>query len=318
MRFLPMLSHHRLLIAARLLAALLLAINASALVARAADADESSRLISDQAQAVLQLNVTISASMAGEIAEINVVEGQRIAQAESIAKLDDAVARAEWLATKRAHEAALLEATNDVDARFAQRSLEVRLRELEQSESANTTVRGTVSETEIDRLRLVVDQSRLAIEQAEHQQKVAMAQAGEKEAVANAANVRVQKHAIVAPRDATVAELFVQVGQRVDAGEPIARLIDLRTLRIECLVNAALAKETRTGEPVRFEFENNQACTGKIEFVSPEIHPVTGQVRILATVENPDSKLRPGTRGRLVALGKESPAKTSESAKTAK
>jgi multidrug resistance efflux pump len=260
------------------------------------------RLISDQAQASLRFNVTIAASMPGEVAEIDVTEGQEVAVGDRLVQLDDTVARAEWIASQRALDAAELQASNDVDARFAKRSLDVKQREYEQSEAANKSFEGTVSDTEIDRLRLVVDQSRLAIEQAEHERKVAVAQAEEKAAIAGAAAVKVQKHGVVAPRVSQVAEVLVQVGQRVDAGEPMVRLIDVQTLRVECLVDAKQAESTKAGEPVVFEFDTDQSCNGKIDFVSPEVNPVTGQVRILATVENKNGNLRAGTQGVLYSL----------------
>lgn len=270
------------------------------------------RLISDQAQASLRFNVTIAASMPGEVAVVDVTEGQQVVAGERLVQLDDAVARAEWIASQRALDAADLQASNDVDAKFAKRSLDVKLREYEQSEAANKTFRGTVSDTELDRLRLVVDQSRLAIEQAEHERKVAVAQAGEKEAIAHAAEVKLKKHSVVAPRDAQVAEVLVQVGQRVDAGEPMVRLMDVLSLRVECLVDADQVTELQAGQSVIFEYADKLSCQGTVDFVSPEINPVTKQVRILATVENTSGQLRPGTQGKLFSLPKSPSSKPAE------
>ncbi len=260
------------------------------------------RLISAQAQASLIINVIIAASMPGEIAHVDVKEGQSIGLGGSLVRLDDELARAELVATQSAFDGAEIQAGNDVDARFASRTLDVRIREYEQSVAANRKFAGTVSETELDRLRLVVDQSRLGIEQAKHEQRVAMALAGEKQAAVDAAAVRLRKHVVIAPHAAQVAEVFVQVGQRMDAGEPIVRLIDLESLKVECLVDAEMARQTAAGDRVVFHFDDDQLCEGQIEFVSSEIHPVTEQVRILATVKNPSQKLRPGTRGRLMAV----------------
>ncbi len=278
---------------------------ASAFALPVAPADELAvsrgRLLSDQAQAGLICNVTIAASVPGEVATVDVSEGDAVNDGDRLALLDDELAQAEYLAAEKAFEAAELQANNDVDARFAIRTLDVRQREYQQSEAANKTYRGTVSDTELDRLHLVVDQARLGIEQALHEQKVSAAQAGEKQAAVDAASVRFRKHAMIAPRAAVVAEVFVQPGQRVDAGEPIARLIDLKTLKVECLVDADQASQIAVGEPIGFHHSSNLVCKGQIDFVSPEVHPVTGQVRILATVDNEDGKLRPGTRGRLFA-----------------
>jgi len=37
-----------------------------------------------------------------------------------------------------------------------------------------------------------------------------------------------------------------------------------------------------------------QAFSGKIAFISPEVDPITGQVRVWAEVDNRDGRLRPG------------------------
>jgi macrolide-specific efflux system membrane fusion protein len=42
------------------------------------------------------------------------------------------------------------------------------------------------------------------------------------------------------------------------------------------------------------------ALAGHVTFVSPELHPVTGQARLWATLANPDGRLRAGMHGRLV------------------
>ena len=42
---------------------------------------------------------------------------------------------------------------------------------------------------------------------------------------------------------------------------------------------------------------------GVLRFVSPEVSPVDGRVRIWAEIENPDLLLRPGVRGSLAIGG---------------
>jgi multidrug efflux pump subunit AcrA (membrane-fusion protein) len=39
---------------------------------------------------------------------------------------------------------------------------------------------------------------------------------------------------------------------------------------------------------------------GKIVFVSPEVDPITGQVRIWAEIDNRDGRLRPGQPAQMV------------------
>jgi RND family efflux transporter MFP subunit len=269
---------------------------------------QAQRIEIEAAQVSLIQNTLVAASISGVVASVHVHEGDPIGLDTPIAQLDDEQAETELEAAEAAYEAARLEADNDVDARYAQRTLEVRQRELQQSVDANRTYSGAVSETEIDKLRLVVDQSRLAIEQAEHQQQVATAKAIEKVAAVQIARTRLAKYQILAPVDGLVVEVSVEPGEWVEAGKPIARLISLDPIRVECFVDGRKHGGELVGRKVEFSYsiddENPQGDSiklfGEVDFVSPELNPVTGQIRLWATIKNPNQRARAGMRGRLV------------------
>lgn len=269
---------------------------------------QAQRIEIEAAQVSLIQNTLVAAPISGVVASVHVHEGDPIGLDTPIAQLDDEQAETELEAAEAAYEAARLEADNDVDARYAQRTLEVRQRELQQSVDANRTYSGAVSETEIDKLRLVVDQSRLAIEQAEHQQQVATAKAIEKVAAVQIARTRLAKYQILAPVDGLVVEVSVEPGEWVEAGKPIARLISLDPIRVECFVDGRKHGGELVGRKVEFSYsiddENPQGDSiklfGEVDFVSPELNPVTGQIRLWATIKNPNQRARAGMRGRLV------------------
>jgi macrolide-specific efflux system membrane fusion protein len=48
-----------------------------------------------------------------------------------------------------------------------------------------------------------------------------------------------------------------------------------------------------------------EAFFGQVVFVSPEIDPVNGQVRVLIEIDNPELTLRPGTRATAVITPEE-------------
>ena len=60
-------------------------------------------------------------------------------------QLDSEQAQTELEAAEAAYEAARLESDNDIDARYAQRTLEVRERELDKSIDANRQFSGSIS-----------------------------------------------------------------------------------------------------------------------------------------------------------------------------
>ena len=260
------------------------------------------------AQVSLIQNTSIAAPMAGIVESVNVTEGEQITAGTLIVQFDSERVQTELTAAVAAHEAVRMQAASDIDARYASRTLEVRERELQQSRNANEKFDGAIPETEIAKLQLVVDQSRLAIEQAEHDREIAAAQAREKEAGARIVEAQLRKHSVFAPKDGIVVEINVEEGEWIEPGKPIARLISTDPIRVECLVDGQAFGKELVGKRVVFQKQvrdgtsksGNSPLIGKVTFVSPELHPVTGQARLWAEVANPDGVARAGMRGKLI------------------
>ena len=258
-----------------------------------------------EAQLSLIQNTLIAAPMAGVVDAVMVKEGDRVTAGQQMVQLNADQVTTELRAADAASQAAELEASNDVDARYAKRTLEVRRRELQQNMEANEGFAGAISDTEIEKLRLVVDQSELAIEQAVHDLQVAAAAAREKAAAAEIVKARLEKHTIRSPAVSQVVQVDVQPGQWVEAGKPVIRLISLDPIRVECFVDGRQHGDDLIGRQVEFEFAEagraafNKKLLGEVVFVSPEVHPVTGQARLWATLNNPEKQGRAGMRGKL-------------------
>ena len=253
------------------------------------------------AQLSLIQNTEIAAPMAGVVDAVVVKEGDQVVAGQPMVQLNADQVTTELSAARAAFQAAQLEANNDVDIRYAKRTLDVRRRELQQNVEANQGFAGAISDTEIAKLELVVAQSELAIEQADHDQQVATAAAREKAAAAEIVQARLDKHSIKAPIESSIVQIDVQPGQWVEAGQPVVRLISLDPIRVECFVDGRKYGDDLVGRSVEFTLEgkSQKPLKGKVVFVSPEIHPVTGQARLWATLQNAEKKGRAGMRGRL-------------------
>ncbi len=265
-------------------------------------------LETEEAQISLIQNTFIAAPIAGVVAGVDVGEGDQVTLGKSLVRLRADQAETELVAAQAAYEAARLDSTNDVDERYARRTLQVRERELQQSLEANRNFAGTVSETEIEKLKLVVDQSRLAIEQAKHERSVAAATAAEKQAAVQIAQARLTRHTISATVSGMVSEIAVEPGEWVEAGKPIVRVISLDPLRAECFVDGRRYGSELVDHVVHFypaipnADDDGPPLQGYVEYVSPELHSVTGQVRLWAVIPNPQRIIRSGMQGRLVVL----------------
>lgn len=295
----------------------LLAVSPAAVVAQSASSDE--QIVIADAQVSLIQNTFIAPPISGVVLSVDVAEGDQVEVGQLLVQLDDDQVLAELEAAESAFEAAELVSTNDVDARYAKRTLDVRQRELEQSLIANRQFPGSISETEIAKLQLVVDQSRLAIEQAEHELRVSQAKAREQQAAVKIAEARVRKHAVTAPVSGEAVEVDVQPGQWVEAGKQLVRIISQDPLRVECFVDGRRygselvgrdvtftpsAVETDSGLGAADDDATSGALKGTVTFVSPELHPVTGQSRLWATIQNPARKARAGMQGSVVISAK--------------
>ncbi len=315
--------HSRTLVHASLLTIGLLSTDAMA--------QSSKVILSEEAQLSLTSNLVIASPHPGIIASMAVKEGDFVREGDRLAQLDAEIAEAELVAAEAAYEAARLQSVNDVDRQFAIRSLEVRVKELEQSEIANRRYSGSVTDSELAKLRLVVEQSRLAIEQATQEQRIAEATADEKAAAMRIAQARLNKHRLLAPISGIVAEVPAEVGAWVEPGKPVVRLISLHPIRVECFVDGRQYGPELVGHRVEFRLEQSglpntdndslelatdelpsprdesksdktSLHTGKVVFVSSELHPVTGQARIWAELENTNYELRAGMIGKLDVL----------------
>ncbi len=261
------------------------------------------------AQVSLIQNAFIASPIAGVVQKVNVAEGASVKENQILIQLDAENVQTELDSAIAALKASEIESNSDVDARYARRAMESHIRELTQTEQANSRFAGAVSDTEIEKLRLVVDQAKLSIEQAEHKQQIAKAHTIEKESSVKIAKQRVADHAIRASVGGQVAEITVEPGEWVEVGKPLVRVISLDPIRIDCFIDGRKHGVEFLGREVEFvcsdlPTENgkpNRRATfkGKVVFVSPELHPVTGQVRLWATVSNPEQKLRSGMRGEI-------------------
>ncbi|KLU01442.1 multidrug efflux pump [Rhodopirellula islandica] len=271
-------------------------------------ADESGNqaIVIEAAQATLVTDLPLAAPVAGRVRSLSVVEGQQVSKGELLVQLDDRRAKAELEAAQAASQAAALQSTSDVDQRYAERTREVRMRELEQSLDANRRFQNSVTATEIDRLQLVIDQAGLSIEQAHKESEIAEANANEKQSLVRMAELRVAEHRLESPLSGSVAEVTVSPGEWVDAGQPLLRLISLDPIRVSGFVDGRQHGAELNGRAVEFEWtesingqENITVLRGEVTFVSLELHPVNSQVRMWASLRNPDRKARPGVRGTL-------------------
>jgi membrane fusion protein (multidrug efflux system) len=134
--------------------------------------------------------------------------------------------------------------------------------------------------------------SRIEMLQAETELKVA-------EAAVRSATLRYERAAIEAPFNGIVADRFVELGQLVAPGMPVARIVDPYVLKLAGTVTEREVGYLTKGTPAQASFDGvNEALPAWVHWVGFEADPLTGKFQVEVRIENPDLRLRPGIIGR--------------------
>ena len=239
----------------------------------------------------------------GPLSAVAVREGQLVKAGELLASVKADEARLRLEHAKKDLAVAKTQSSSDVKVRFAQKRLDLARSELARAEATLKKQPKGISESEMDRLRLEVDSGILAVEQAELEQTVASLSAGLKETEVAIAERELARRKIVSPVIGKVVEIKRRLGEWVKPGDSVMRIVRLDRLRVEGFLHVNQLAEELSGRPVTLMVDlpgrSMETFTGEVVFVSPEINPVSGEVRIWAEVGNPKSLLRPGLRGSL-------------------
>ena len=244
--------------------------------------------------------VDVPARQAGVLSVVHAREGLAVSEGELLAKTDDREARFVAELARIEVDVARIRAVNDVNMRFARKSVEISNAELARSESSNKRFPSSVADSEMDRLRLVVQKGELELEQADEEHQVAgfTLQAKEQEHIL--AQDRVDRHRISSPIKGIIVDVKRRCGEWVEPGQTVATIVRVDRLRAEGFLSVEHANRVAQGRQVEVVVAmpdgSQTPFRGEIVFLDPEVDPINGQVRIWAEIENENLRLRPGMR----------------------
>jgi macrolide-specific efflux system membrane fusion protein len=282
----------------------------TATVAAAARAGDAVPLTIDSVVLRPLVEAEAPARQVGVLARIEVDEGALVQNGDLLASLDDRAAALKVQQAMLERDQAAAKAENRLSIDYADKALEVARAELRRSEESNQKFPGSISNSQLDVERLTIEKLELERQQAEHELVLARFDLDLKNNALQAAQLELELHAVRAPFSGVIALVRGRVGEWVEPGAPVLRLVAIDRLRAEGFAPAAAA-ESLLGASVRFAVRRDPvaaeedahgaaaAYEGRIGFVSPEIDPVTRQVRVWAEIDNADHRLRPGQQGKL-------------------
>jgi len=162
----------------------------------------------------------------------------------------------------------------------------------EQGDLASFKAQATVAAQQLDRAR------QLASRQFGPQATVDTAQAAFDQANAGIAKTEaiISQKLVRAPFDGELGVRKVEVGQYLTAGTQIVSLTDLSMLYLNFTVTEKDSGSLKVGQIVRIKVDAFPGRTfeGKITTIEPQIATDTRNIRVQATIANPDKILKPG------------------------
>lgn len=280
----------------------LLCLATSCLGSTASRADEVSTLRIESVVLRPMQAAEVPAEQTGVLKQIVVAEGQQVEQGQLLATLDDrqaklAVARAEY-----EHAQAVAKAKNEISIRYADKALEVAIAELKRSSESIEQFPKSISQSQLDVERLTIEKLTLERQQAEHELALERYGVQLKQAALDTAQLQLEQHRLAAPFAGRVVLVRGRVGEWVEVGARVLRLVAVDRLRAEGFLPAEQADASLVGKSVKLRVAKGAETielSGTVRFVSPEMEPVTRQVRVWAEISNIAGRLRPGQQASL-------------------
>lgn len=247
--------------------------------------------------------VDVPARAIGALVEVHAAEGTVVSKGQLLAQIDDTEAKLDQQRAEMAVAIATQQATDDVAIRSAKKASDYARAHYERLSRAERSQPRSVSESELEKARLDVEQGVLEMERAQSDHELAILKQKLSDSDLAVAKRNVEIRGIFAPLGGVVVSVLNQPGEWVKPGDKIFRIVRTSRLRAEGFVAADEVREDLRGALVTLWPESAKSASdtfsGKIVFVSPEIDPVNGQVRVWAEVENPAGRLRPGIRAKM-------------------
>ncbi|MFV1966110.1 MAG: HlyD family secretion protein [Pirellulaceae bacterium] len=240
-----------------------------------------------------------------------VKEGLVVHKDQILGKLDDADALARRKAAGLDHEVAIAEEKKaQASIKAADATVLVPEAEVVDSEAINKKAPGAIPPTQIRRQRLTKDRSETEATVAQRDAESAALTIQLREAQVEIASLSLNRHRIESPLDGVVVQMHKHVGEWVNPGDPILRIVHLDELRVEGFmsIRTKLPEEVE-GRPVTIQVRLRDDMPALeypsvVSFVSPLVE-ATGVYRVWAEVDTSETpagqpRLRPGMKAEML------------------
>lgn len=251
--------------------------------------------------------VDVASQVQGTITEIKFEEGTNVAMDDTIAVVDDRMAKMNLELKKAEEEEAILNATNEVQLIDAKNSQELADAELEAFKSLRKE--GAIPYWELKKKELEAKRAKLKIGLSEMQIKIAKAQYFAKRAETRIAEAEIERRYVKAPFEGFVESRLAQLGEWAQPGTPVATLVQMDKLRVQGEFDSKrYLGKVKKGSVARISIKNTTdgdpiLIDARIGFVSSEID-INDKFRVWADFDNikqdGEWQIKPGMKAEIV------------------
>ncbi len=213
------------------------------------------------------LQAMVKSKVSGEVAQVHVREGERVAAGQVLVSVD----------------AADLKARNDSQtAMVAESRAKLELARKNEQNNRQLLSKNFISQTAFDSVAN-------GAEVAEANYKSALAQAAITERALADARIR-------APFAGIVSKRVVNVGEKVTADAPVMHVVDLSRMELEAPVPVSDIPSVNVGQEIAFTVDGftGREFKGKVERINPAAEAGSRSISIFVTLPNADGALKGG------------------------
>jgi macrolide-specific efflux system membrane fusion protein len=246
--------------------------------------------------------VDVPAQSLGVLSEIKIQEGDRVKAKQILGELDHEEAQLLLDQAVAQQAIAAQQAIDDVAVRAAKLSVAYATDEHARLAKANQDQPRSVSESELAKSKQAMEQALLDLEKQENEINLKKLHWDRTKSELAIAQRNLALRSVTAPLTGVVVSVLRSPGEWVKPGDKLFRIVSIDRLRAEGFAQSISIDVKAQGAKAQFVADQEStasAIEGTVVFVSTEVDPVNGQVRVWVDLDNRLGKLKPGMRGSL-------------------
>jgi multidrug efflux pump subunit AcrA (membrane-fusion protein) len=265
-------------------------------------------------------DVDINSQASGRIEKLYIKEGDYLELGKPLLQLEQSEALAQVALAKAnllSAEARLKEAQTSyqMSKELMQPQLDEAKANLQHAEATLKRIRNLYAQGIISKDKVEEAERSYSVAKAQHEtaianksqirakeQEVISAQASREQMRASltVAEIGLSHTLIKAPLSGLVTEVFVEQGEFITSGQPIAKLVDISNLYVSATIDEVDVRKVKVGQEVRVTLDAfpNETFQGKVF----EISPVISAKKLETRTSKVKVKINPGTEGLMPGL----------------